>query len=174
MAVTPQLVTPVCTVSPAGGGTIAFAPLRDGKVPGLPYGTTTDGEFRAYRYTATPAQGYRFVRFETSVTWTTENHSISTRGEYAGAQVGGDWIYDAEPGDTFDDYFRAFLFAGFPSWIRDEGYGLVEYQAATAITVTAVFAPVRDPTHLLVNSSTAENPARLVYDPTTDLLVADF
>ena len=30
------------------------------------------------------------------------------------------------------------------------------------------------PTHLLVNSSTAENPAKLVYDPATNLLVADY
>ena len=29
-------------------------------------------------------------------------------------------------------------------------------------------------THLLVNSSTAENPAKLVYDPATNLLVADY
>ena len=32
----------------------------------------------------------------------------------------------------------------------------------------------RPPTHLLVNSSTKENPAKLVYDPTTNLLVADY
>lgn len=30
------------------------------------------------------------------------------------------------------------------------------------------------PTHLLVNSSTTENPAKLVYDPATNLLVADY
>ena len=32
----------------------------------------------------------------------------------------------------------------------------------------------RQPTHLLVNSSTMESPAHLVYDPATNLLVADY
>ena len=33
---------------------------------------------------------------------------------------------------------------------------------------------IRQPTHLLVNSSTVESPAHLVYDPATNLLVADY
>lgn len=40
------------------------------------------------------------------------------------------------------------------------------------ISLTAYFT--RLPTHLLVNSSTVERPAHLVYDPSTNLLVADY
>lgn len=43
------------------------------------------------------------------------------------------------------------------------------------VVVRAYFEKVpRSPTHLLVNNSTAENPAKLVYDPATNLLVADY
>lgn len=44
---------------------------------------------------------------------------------------------------------------------RDHGY-----------IVNALFS--RSPTNLLVNSSTVESPAKLVYDPATNLLVADY
>lgn len=175
MAVSPQLVTPVCSVSPAGGGTITFAPIQTGKVPGLPQGIATDGEYKSFRYTATPAPGYQFVRFETHVTWTTENTSIVHDGYFSGtASSGGDWTYDAEPGNTWNDYFGSFLTAGYASWLRNEGFGTVEYDTATAISVVAVFAPVHVPTHLLVNSSSLGNPVQLVHDATTGLLVADF
>ena len=43
------------------------------------------------------------------------------------------------------------------------------------IVVVAEFERIpHTPTHLLVNSSTAETPAKLVYDPTTNLLVGDY
>lgn len=40
------------------------------------------------------------------------------------------------------------------------------------IDLTVVF--VREPTHLLVNSANLSAPVQLVYDPTTNLLVADY
>ena len=43
-----------------------------------------------------------------------------------------------------------------------------------SVTVTVTFAPVHVPTHLIVNSATVVNPVVPVYDPTSDLLVADF
>ena len=44
-----------------------------------------------------------------------------------------------------------------------------------SITLKAYFTKIpHTPTHLLVNSSTVESPAKLVYDPTTNLLVADY
>lgn len=46
--------------------------------------------------------------------------------------------------------------------------------ADDAKRVEAIALFKRIPTHLLVNSSTVESPAKLVYDPTTNKLVADY
>ena len=57
--------------------------------------------------------------------------------------------------------------------------GWVETSSSTLSNISldhlqAIALFSRTPTHLLVNSSTKESPAKLVYDPATNLLVADY
>ena len=59
----------------------------------------------------------------------------------------------------------------FSHW-SDAGLAAHSITVNSNMTLTAYFT--RTPTHLLVNSSTAENPAKLVYDPATNKLVADY
>lgn len=47
------------------------------------------------------------------------------------------------------------------------------YYKFLSYNITAVFRRL-GLTHLLVNSSTVESPSKLVYDPATNLLVADY
>ena len=113
----------------------------------------SDGWLRTYTATARPAGNWRFVKF----TWS----------RYRVRPSGSTLI------DTPESPYN-------PSTSTD---GLNELRTETSTTwteyiisdLTAVFEYVAPPhTHLLVNSATKESPAHLVYDPATNLLVADF
>ena len=128
--------------------------------------------FKNFSYTATPAAGFSFSHFAVTVTadngGTTSTRTVTRNGTESagtwtyspdGRQQSANWIEDGF--GIWFEYYDSDTGDPIPGW-----YGYV-----VSISVVAVF--VRVPTHLLVNSSTAENPAQLVYDPATDLLVAD-
>ena len=159
--------TPVCTVSPAGGGTISYSAGAHGHL-----NDTADfkDEYQNYTYTATPAQGYTFVRFVVTVGYYNAGSSGTMTYNYYGTASGGSWVYDADA--TVDPNW---IGAGYGFWYGyySDGQLIPGFEGyVTSISVVAEFAPVHQPTHLLVSSS--GNPAQLVYDPATDLLVADY
>lgn len=107
------------------------------------------------RYTEidTPAQGYQLVRRVL---------------EYTGSGSG-------TPPDDDTTFNIPFVY---PSYRQDnnlnEYFNVRNPEGTWAATVRLYFTPVHTPTHLLVNSATVGNPVQLVYDPATDLLVADY
>ena len=167
----PQLVLPVCTVSPAGGGSCISQTIGTGNLPGLPNGALTDGAYTSYRYVATPRNGYRFAGFSVAVTSESAGGYVETIvSRFTGNWQGGVWTYEAEPDAQ---WLSSWDSAGYACWIRYEWQGFVEVWGVSAIEVAAVYEPVLY-THQLVNSSSLQNPVLLVHDPATDLLVADF
>lgn len=54
------ITTPICSASPANGGSCAYTLGTSGGVSGM------SGAFQNYTYTATPNPGWRFMRFEVS------------------------------------------------------------------------------------------------------------
>ena len=115
-------------------------------------------EYVYYKLTATFVAGWTFDHFE----WRLHTENATT-------------------GDTWDDDYvsrdnpatSSGLYDGFAD-LSEIGTG--QGRDVTTITgLKAVFvrAP-RVPTHLLVNSATKESPAKLVYYPATNLLVADY
>lgn len=115
-------------------------------------------EYVYYRLTATLAVGWRFDHFE----WHLHVENTAT-------------------GDTWDDDYVSRNNPATSSGLYDGFMDLDALEAGKGRDVTtitglkAVFVHVpRVPTHLLVNSATKESPAKLVHDPTTNLLVADY
>lgn len=112
-----------------------------------------DGWLRSYTATAHPVGNWRFVKF----TW--ERYRVRPSGSTLI--------------DTPESVYN-------PSTSSD---GLNEVRTETSTTwteytidnLTAVFEYVAPPhTHLLVNSANKTTPVMLVYDSTTNLLVADY
>jgi len=108
------------------------------------------------RYTEidTPAQGYQLVRRVL---------------QYTGTGSG-------TPPDDDTTFTIPFVY---PDYRQDnnlnEYFNVRHPEGTWTATIGLYFTKVpRTPTHLLVNSSTVETPAKLVYDPTTNLLVADY
>lgn len=179
MAVAPQLVTPVCTVSPAGGGTITFTPIQSA----AEYqwlnedAEATGGEYTSYRYEATPNFGWQFVDLNITVTsyWDTPTVGPFTRVSSKSVFVP---IYEATPGTTLSDFVNTRDNGGYAYWLTRSNRSYYppyqELYTTTAISVKATFRQVRVPTHLLVNSANVVAPVLLVHDPTTGLLVADY
>lgn len=175
------LVLPVCSVSPQGGGQCSYVPADEGTLPDLH--VYERGEYKNYTYTATPTAGARFVGFDVTVAGFSrqnpeapeEQYILTTR--YAGVAVGGSWQYQPDisnwrgggPGGVWYN-------SGYAIWheIRAIGGSWIQNLGITSIQVVAVFDVPRIPTHLLVNSSTMESPSKLVYNPATNLLVADY
>ena len=105
--------------------------------------------------------------FDVSVTCVRNGATHTNTSRRMGVENAGTWTYDAADPGGF-----GYSYMGYAFWLEDlQAPDVIQ---VTDISVTAVFAPVRLPTHLLVNSSTIENPANLVYDPATGLLVADY
>lgn len=139
------------------------ASYYDGTKPG---GSGYDGiNYTNYQCAATPASNWRFLRFEYTIKGTTnrdghtytETITLNTNPAPV-QQITNNWANPFEYeviGDDGSVYMT----------IKEE-----------IISVVAYFEeiPVHVPTHLLVNSFSKSTPVQLVYDPTTNLLVADF
>ena len=117
--------------------------------------TFSDGGWqRNYTATATAVGNWRFVKF----TW------VRTRYQNTGTPIPTDYESTSNPADSSDGLSELRVVYSSGRWAEYIISGL-----------TAVFEYVAPPhTHLLVNSATKESPPHLVYDPTTNLLVADY
>lgn len=159
------------TTSVIGQGAVTIQYLRQNSYQvETRYGGTQTNRFDVFRFTATPATGWQFDHWHISYSY--------DKGAYFGLPVethetiyGEDNVYNTNPFETAADYT---LSDG--SWDLVEEYYSTGRYADTRKTLTydikAVFS--RPATNLLVNSSTVESPGKLVYDPTTNLLVADY
>ena len=153
MATKPVTVLPPAAA--AAGCTATCTGYASGNVAGLI-------DFTNYQFAAATVGNWRIVRFDFD-----ERTQSSTGGDRVQS-----WnkVPDAAkkyPADAARD-FTARL-EPFEDSFEDGSYR----EWTTLENCVAVFE-LRVPTHLLVNSSTAENPAKLVYDPATNLLVADY
>ena len=126
-----------------------------------------------YVFTATPAAGWAFDHFEiyTEQIWSSGSivHDTyrTTRNPFS---LPDDNIPSAWENLPPSDWYA-------PQWLGEwTTYNTLSHTSShsyySKYEITAVFK--RLPTHLLVNSSTVESPAKLVYDPTTNRLVADY
>lgn len=159
------LAVPVVVASPAQGGTITAA---GGTIQPLPWGSDYDSEYQNYVYTATPAQGYTCTGFDVVAVVTRKSGGLQPEtttqtAHYDGVQSGGVWTLNSAEhiGDA----------CGWVYWFEHktiDAWGQID-----SVTVTATFAPVHVPTHLIVNSATVVNPVLPVYDDVSSLLVVD-
>lgn len=149
------IVIPQCSVSPAGGGTCAFARTTFGPIPFTEYDFR--GIYYNFRYSATPAAGYRFSHFHIVVE---ETNTIS------GTRIAGDWNESDNPYES--DYLN---WGGQHAW--DASAWWIEqtdgnYSAwISSITVEAVFEEIPRGPYLICDDATA----KLVYDGSTKKLV---
>ena len=163
------LLTP--TTSTTGRGTVAVQYLRQNSYQvETRYGGTQTNRFDVFRFTATPAAGWHFDHWHISYSY--------DRGSYFGSPdethetiYDEHNVYNTNPFETVADYT---LSVGV--WDLIEEYYSTGRYGSTRKTLTyhveAVFS--RSATDLLVNSFNKSSPVQLVYDPTTNLLVADY
>lgn len=109
---------------------------------------------QSYTEIDTPAKGYQLVRCVL---------------KYTGSGSG-------TPPDDDETFRFPFVYPNHRTNTYLTEYFNVRHPEGTwTATVRLYFTKVpRTPTHLLVNSSTVESPAKLVYDPATNLLVTDY
>ena len=159
------LLTP--TTSTAGRGTITVQYLRqETEQVETAYGERTN-RADIYQFTATPAAGWQFVKWNLTAT-VDEGLRVGTEDEYHETVT----YQDSALGTPFET-------DGLSSVTRArqiiEIYGTGRYRPTwktLTYHVEAVFS--RPATNLLVNSFNKSSPVQLVYDPATNLLVADF
>lgn len=159
---------PVTSVE--GQGTCTFQPVQP------VHGTTgqsgtIDVTIYPYVFTATPAQGWVFDRF------VIDGEQVWTKG---GSAYYRDRIGPLDITQT--PFSLRDTITGRPSdWWEGGWIGIAIYDGDPSYydtiytewyTIKAVFK--HTPTHLLVNSFDRSTPVQLVYDPTTNLLVADY
>ena len=127
------------------------------------YGSGAGGGWcRWFRFSATPGPGFAFVRFD----WKRKlTRSDSPQIDYYNYTKSNNPFPPANAGTEYPDAIDAA--EAKTIYGIDLAWSLIEI-----VDAVAVFE--RLPTDLLVNSSTIESPAQLVYDPATNLLVADF
>lgn len=150
---------PSCSVSPAGGGVCSYTNGTTGSI----IQSAFEEAWQNYIYTATPAAGYEFDHWEFTRTWDEYNQQPRQEPTYG------------SPANPYTS--NGASDAGSAAWYEygGEWAGLPGYKGHVAsISVLAVFRAIPQHTHLLVNSATVVNPVVPVYDPTSDLLVADF
>lgn len=165
-----SLVNPTVSVSPQGAGTCTFAQIAQGDINTIdPTWAAGHGEYRNFRYTATPAAGYRCIGFEVSVTSDTVGYVHTETTTYQGTVVGYGRTY--EPDLAY--WSNYWWIHGYSLWWTDPDFPSVTGEV-TAISVVALFERAYTPTHLLVNSYSKSFPVQLLYDPATNLLVADY
>ena len=163
------LLTP--TTSTTGRGTVAVQYLRQNSYQvETRYGGTQTNRFDVFRFTAAPAAGWQFSHWHISYSYDHGSH-FGTTEETHETIYGEDDVYNTNPFETAADYA---LSDGF--WDLIEEYYSTGRYADTYKTLTydikAVFSCPA--TNLLVNSFNKSSPVQLVYDPATNLLVADF
>lgn len=114
------IAIPVCTVSPAGGGTCTYTLGTSGSISGA------TGAYQNYVFTATPAPGWRFLRFNV----TGEIIDSVTGSRNISRQPTDNPYTTQEDGDTFEEDGSAWW------WSL---YGVNEW--VDSISVEAVFEP---------------------------------
>ena len=176
------MAAPNVTISPAGAGVVVPTILY--QYAGTPTTNTerhfTQGndellfyevppytyDIEIYKLTATAAAGYAFDHFEFKTReWTEYNQSITYDVTRDSSNSNSTAISNGLP--TGDQYSASIVGKFTISYLG-------EIIHLDPISITAVFRPLHTPTHLLVNSSNYTNPVTLVYDPSTNLLVADY
>lgn len=116
----------------------------------------TSGYLRVYSFQATAAAQYQFARWR----------------RVQRIYIQGDDVYDPEVVRTFESVGAN----PYVSIYDEDGYGASYNQRIwDKSEIEAYFTSnPHTPTHLLVNSSSRSTPVRLVYDPSTNKLVADY
>lgn len=121
-----------------------------------------------YYLVANPSFGYRFAGIKCVQSKTTSGGS-STQ----------EWSVTVRTGNTYpkgsptDQSHADLLFAHYRVYDSWSGTPVLT-EEDDIISVEVLYERVYTPTHLLINSSTRESPVKLVYDPATNLLVADY
>ena len=119
-------------------------------------------DFTNYQFAATAAAGWRIVRFDFDEHTQSSTGGDTTQSFSEAADAAGKYPSDADRDYTarLEPFEDDYTDGTYREW-------------TTLENCVAVFEPTTA-TDLLVNSSTIETPAKLVYDPTTNLLVADY
>ena len=165
-----SLVNPSTSVSPAGVGTCTYTVAGSGDINTIdPTWAAGHGEYRNYTFTATPAAGYRCIGFQVSVTSDTMGYVHTETTTFQGTVVGNARTYT--PDLTY--WSNYWWINGYSLWWIDPDFPDTTGEV-TAISVVALFERAYTPTHLLVNSYAESFPVQLLYDPATNLLVADY
>lgn len=164
-----NVCTPTTTTE--GGGSCTFDPVQPiTRIDQLDSTNTREITIYPYVFTARANAGWAFSHFNATYKWDSLN------GDTVGPYTTGNITENPFAlRDTFGDnpspinwWYGGWLGV----WNLKENASTRFEQWCSLYVVKAVF--VRVPTHLLLNSSSAESPAKLVYDPTTNLLVADY
>lgn len=150
------IVQPQCSVSPAGGGTITYTPTTSGQ-----FTDYQSSRFQNYKYTATPARGYRFKQFNTDVILKykfhyPDNPSADSSGQFTsgGTYYSNPHESDLSPSGTIVDS------RGGAYWYAED-YGWEQYEYwISSIQVVAYFERIPDGPMLLFDDSTG----RLIFD----------
>lgn len=163
------ICTPVLTTRGQGTATATYV-RQDTATVTTPYGDRTN-LCDIYSFAAVPAEGWTFDHWEIATTYDhglymeTEDETHETRSD-SGSDSDNPLVTDTLESDS----------SGAPSIVRIcETFGTGRYRPydkTLTYAITAVFRHVD--TDLLVNSSTAISPVTLVYDPSTNKLVADY
>lgn len=149
------IVQPQCSVFPAGAGTITYVPTTSGQFSYHQY-----SGFQNYKYTATPARGYRFKQFNVDIIEKSEHHYPDDPSQdYTGETTGG--------GTFFPNPYESNITSS--GWLSDNGgawwfaedYGWTWYEYwLSSIKVVAIFERIPDGPMLLYDDSTG----RLIFD----------
>ena len=157
-----EIPTPTTAAEPANAGTIEIVATTHGTYPFYP----EDSEYQQYLLIAKPGLLWEFRGF--TIEWNSHHIDIYTGQESIQHTIHG------ERG-TYDDDRQGYVYETDIS--RSPGY--IDYPPQNAImfmtdyVVTAHFRRTGH-TDLLVNSSARESLVRLVHDPETNRLVADY
>jgi hypothetical protein len=164
-----NVCTPTTTTE--GGGTCTFNPVQAiSRVIQVTSTQTREISVYPYVFTATANAGWAFDHFNVTYKW--DSLDGSTVGPYTTANITGNPFALR---DTIGDNANPlnWWYGGWlGEWAEKTGTATTFERWCSLYAVKAVF--VRVPTHLLVNSFNKSSPVQLVYDPTTNLLVADF
>lgn len=124
-----------------------------------------------YVFTAVPADGWEFDHYETHVEQQWSSGSIYVENRL-NLTINPFALYDHK-GDLPNEPYTWPASRWLGEWTNvNTSSHTTNHSYYLKYEITAVFRRV--PTNLLVNSSTVESPAKLVYDPTTNKLVADY
>lgn len=160
------IVTPQCSVSPAGSGTIAYQATTSGS-----FSWSQLSAFQNYKYTATPAAGYRFVRFETRVVLEWSYHYYDSPGSDSTGSSTSTGQFSSNPhesnlsasGTVSDSQAGAYWYGG--------DYESYSYDFwISSISVVAVFEVIPPPPqgpYLLFDDSSG----KLLYAPSNGQLI---